>query len=112
MRLRRVGVASVAKLFGVLYGGLGLNQGAMVSIRSLSGVPAGVNAEQDASSILGGLCGIDAIILYPIAFGAVGSLIGAFLAWLYNLAAGTIGGIEMEFEAPLQPEQSATQTAQ
>ena len=108
MRLRRVGVASVAKLFGVLYGAMGLIFGGIMSIAALFGAAIGAAAEQDAGAIIGMLFGIGAIILFPVMYGLMGFLIGALTAWLYNLAAGAMGGIEMEFEAP---EQSATQTA-
>jgi hypothetical protein len=99
----------VAKLLGVLYGGLGLIFGGIMSIAALFGAAIGAAADQGAGAFIGMLFGIGAIILFPVMYGLMGFLSGAFLAWLYNLAAGTIGGIEMEFEAP---EQSAPQTAQ
>jgi hypothetical protein len=112
MRLRRVGVASVAKLFGVLNGAIGLIFGGIMSIAALFGAAIGAAADQGAGAFIGMMFGIGAIILFPVMYGLMGFLMGALMGWLYNVAAGTIGGIEMEFEAPVQPEQSATQTAQ
>lgn len=112
MRLRRVGVASVAKLFGVLYGAIGLLAGGIMSVAALFGAAIGAAADQGAGAVVGMLFGVGAIILFPVIYGLMGFLIGALTAWLYNLAAGAMGGIEMEFEAPAQAEQSATQSAQ
>jgi hypothetical protein len=56
--------------------------------------------------------GAGAIILMPIMYGIMGFIGGIISAALYNLLAGIIGGIEMNFDtsyegaAPPQPQQN------
>jgi len=42
--------------------------------------------------------GAAAIIILPIMYGIFGFIGGAIGAWIYNLVAGWIGGIEIELE--------------
>ena len=44
----------------------------------------------------GGLAGIEAIILLPVLYGVLGLITSVIAAWLYNLAAGFVGGIEID----------------
>jgi len=38
------------------------------------------------------------MVLAPILYGVLGALVNAFMAWLYNLVAARLGGIEISFE--------------
>jgi hypothetical protein len=38
------------------------------------------------------------LILAPILYGVLGALVNAFMAWLYNLVAARLGGIEISLE--------------
>ncbi len=89
--LKKFGVLSLAKLKGVLMAVFGLIAGI---IYGLIGIIAGVVS---GSIGIAGL-GIAAIIFLPIIYGFFGFVMGALMAFLYNLVAGWIGGIEMEFE--------------
>ena len=40
--------------------------------------------------------GLGAAIVFPIAYGLMGFIGGLLTGWLYNLAAGFVGGIEIE----------------
>lgn len=92
--IRRIGVLSMAKMMGVLYALLGLIIGAFVSLIALVGSALGSSSSQ--SGMIGAVVGIAAIIVFPILYGIIGFLGGLITAWLYNLVAGMIGGIELE----------------
>ena len=42
--------------------------------------------------------GVVTLVLAPILYGVVGALINAFMAWIYNVAAARLGGIEISLE--------------
>jgi hypothetical protein len=87
--VKRVGVLSLAKTFGVIYAVIGLILGAFMTLFSLVG--AGM-----VQSGLGVLFGVGAIILLPIFYGLAGFVVGALVAFVYNFVAGFVGGIELE----------------
>ena len=88
--LRRVGVVSVGKVFGILYGILGLLAGAGFSLFAVLG--AAIGGEEAFGAIFGAF----SIIFFPILYGLMGAIFGMIGAALYNLIAGFIGGIEWE----------------
>lgn len=98
MVLRRVGAVSLAKVFGVLYGLLGLILGGFLALFSLLG--AGIGAASGSEEAwFGAIFGVGAVIILPILYGVIG-----FVAWwiggaLYNLVAGMVGGIVVELES-------------
>jgi hypothetical protein len=97
MTVKRIGVLSCGKLMGILYGGLGLIIGGIFTLFALLGSAIGMaSGEQEA--ILGVLFGVGAIIVMPIFYGAIGFISGLLTSALYNLAAGLVGGIELEVQ--------------
>ena len=90
--LRRVDPASLAKVYAAIYTILGL----------LVALPAGCalalfGASGD-SGALGAGVGLFALVLYPV-FGAIAGFIGGFItAFVYNLVADRIGGVEIELD--------------
>jgi hypothetical protein len=44
------------------------------------------------------LFGVGAIVFLPVLYGVMGLVGGAIAAGLYNLVAGVIGGLELEFD--------------
>jgi hypothetical protein len=101
MVIRRFGVWSVARLSGAVYGGIGLLIGIIVALLSL--VAAGAasafrTADTPFSSFMPSLFGIGAIIFLPIMYGVLGLIAGALTAWLYNLFAEWVGGVEMDVQ--------------
>ena len=97
MVIKRVGPVSVAKNAAILYALMGLVFGLIFSLISV----AGGFAMPDDSGFAGGMgavLGVGAVIALPIlygCFGFVGALIGALL---YNMAAGIVGGIQVDVE--------------
>jgi hypothetical protein len=95
MVIRRVAPLSFAKITAVLYALLGLIFGAIVTLISLAG---GFASNGSGGAGFGMMFGAGAIVVLPLmygAFGFIGTLIGA---WLYNLAAGIVGGVEMDVQ--------------
>ncbi len=97
MVLKRVGVWSLSRMLGILYGLMGLIVGGIFTVFSLIGAAFGMAAGQD-DAVLGLLFGIGAIVIMPIFYGVMGLVVGALGAAFYNLAAKLVGGVEMEFE--------------
>ena len=100
MVIRRVGVLSAAKLLGVLYAALGLLIGVLFALFSMVGGGAMLAGGGDAAAGGGMMMGmgIGFLIFAPIFYGLLGFIGGALSAWLYNLAAGWIGGIEIDLQ--------------
>ncbi|MBP7460322.1 MAG: hypothetical protein KBA26_03460 [Candidatus Delongbacteria bacterium] len=93
-KIRRLGVLSVAKLYGILTGLIGLLAGVMLAIVG--------SVMKNLSPSLGMISdfGMAAVIVMPIIYGLIGFIVGAVIAWIYNLLAGLIGGIEVDLEDP------------
>ena len=96
--IKRVGVWSLAKLQALLMAIVGLFIGIIYAIVGLlfGSLVSGMEGAQGIGMIGVGL-GFFAIIAMPILYGLIGLVSGAFGAWIYNLIAGWIGGVEVEF---------------
>jgi hypothetical protein len=105
VQLRRIGVASAAKVIGVLYVILGLLAGLIVACISL--VTAGFITREnpDMPPWFASMFGVGAVIILPIVYGIMGTVLGALVAAIYNGVAGIVGGIEVEL---LEPGSSLT----
>lgn len=95
MVIRRVGPLSCAKIAGALYAILGLIFGALFSFAAMAGALASDESEFGA---MGAMFGIGAIVLLPILYGCLGFVMTLLMAWLYNVAAGIVGGVEIQTE--------------
>ncbi|MFW6311127.1 MAG: hypothetical protein ACOC1K_02710 [Nanoarchaeota archaeon] len=94
MKIKKINMISLAKIFGVLYGLLGLLMGGLFSIFSI--------IFQLFSNSTGpkmfGFLGIGSIIAFPIFYGLMGFVSGIIGALLYNIVASWVGGLEIETE--------------
>ncbi|MDE2221769.1 MAG: hypothetical protein KGK03_01725 [Candidatus Omnitrophica bacterium] len=93
LTLKKISIKSFTVIFASINVIAGFILGTIVTIVSLVSPP-----EQGASQ-----AGVWAILLFPIFNGLLGLATSAFLAGLYNLLAGWIGGVEMEYEAKETP---------
>ena len=98
MILKRVGPFSVGKIMGGAYAVLGLFIGGIFALLCVLGATFGGRESLPA------LFGVLAIVVAPIFYGVMGFLVGIIGAALYNVAAGILGGIELEFENPAPPQ--------
>ena len=92
--LKSVGVMSVAKIMGLLYGCMGL---IFAPIFLLVGVLGSI-AGQDKTPFAG-IVGIVLAVLMPVLYGVMGFISGAIGALLYNLLAKWVGGFELELDS-------------
>ncbi len=92
-KLRSLDVLSVAKVSACLYGTMSL---LVVPFFLLFGVVAAVSGQKGAG--LGAVAMIPLAVLVPIVYAVLGFLIGALFAWLYNVFASKIGGIEAHLD--------------
>ena len=93
--LKRVGVMSVAKILAVLSAIVGLIEGIMFAgLGSMLGMLGGMLSGTPVAML--GVFGFSAIIIFPVAGAISGFIGGAIGAFLYNLVAARIGGIEMD----------------
>ena len=91
-KIRSIGVLSLAKIMGFVYGLLGLIVGGIVSILTLFGI----NIIKTAQSGPESLVAILGVLLLPIIYGCAGFIGGIIVAFLFNLAAGWVGGLEIK----------------
>ena len=95
MTITRVGPLSIAKIAGLLGVVIGLIFGAFVSLFSLAGAAFGASQGEDGA-MFGALFGVGAIVLLPIFYGCMMFVVTLIQAWLFNIAAGMVGGVEIE----------------
>lgn len=92
--MKSVGVMSVAKIMGLVYGCMELIFVPLFLLFGMLGSLAGENRNP-----LAGVVGV--ILAMPFLYGFMGFIVGALGALLYNLLSKWVGGFELELE--LQP---------
>lgn len=95
MVIKRFHPLSVGKVSGILYAAMGLVVGLIVSLAAMIG---GLSGHSEFGALAGGFVGIAAIIVLPIFYGVLGFVVAVIAAWLYNVAAGFVGGIEIDVQ--------------
>jgi hypothetical protein len=95
--VKSVGVLSIAKIMGLIYGCMGLLFAPFFLLFGLIGSLAG-----QGRSPFAGIFGVGFAILMPVLYGAMGFVMGAIGALLYNLFARWAGGFELEMEVRQQ----------
>lgn len=107
MTIRRFGVLSVAKIYGLLTFVIGLIIGVIYGLfLILFGAAMSAIAPSGDSALAGGVStvvlGVAMMIGFPIMYGIMGFVGGAISAVIYNIASGVIGGIKFELEGVQQ----------
>jgi hypothetical protein len=98
MVIRRIGVGSLAKVFGTMYALWGGVFGLIVALVALAGAGIGAASEDPSMAWLGPIFGVGAIVILPIFYGVLGVIFGALTALIYNFIAGMVGGLSLEVE--------------
>jgi uncharacterized membrane protein len=98
MVIRKIEVASAAKVFATMYALWGAVFGVFFALIALAGAGIGAAADEPEMAWLGPMFGVGAIVLMPILYGVLGAIFGALTAVIYNLIAGTVGGLSVEVE--------------
>jgi hypothetical protein len=95
MIIKRIGPVSCAKISGTLYAILGILIGGIFSLIALAG---GFASNTPEAAGAGAIFSVGAIVIFPILYGVSGFVATLIAAWLYNVVAGLVGGIEMEVQ--------------
>jgi len=93
MKIKKVGVLSVAKIYGAIGASVGFVIGLFVALFSLF-----ISVLPVKGSIMFAGLGVLAIILLPIFYGVILFIAGGLGAWVYNVFAGWVGPVEIELE--------------
>ncbi len=106
MTIKRFGVFSVAKMYGLLMFVFGLIIGVLYGlIFIIMGASMASLAPRDEATI-GGLgtigVGVGMMIGIPIFYGVLGFIGGIIGALIYNALAGVVGGVKFELQAVQQ----------
>ena len=101
MTIRRFGVMSVAKMYGLLMFIFGLIFGVLYGLFFII-FGAAMSALGGREATAGGastiVIGIVMMVGIPIMYGLLGFIMGIIAALVYNGAAGLVGGIKFELE--------------
>jgi hypothetical protein len=93
MVVNRIGPFSLAKLAAALYAILGLIFGALFTLFGMAGFMA---SGGEGGGMMGAIFGIGAIVILPIVYGCLGFIGSLLMAFLYNVIAGMVGGVELD----------------
>jgi hypothetical protein len=96
--IRSVGVLSVAKILGLIYGCMGLIIAPLFLMMGLMGSALGQQQNSPLAGVFGVGFGIGLAVLAPVIYGVMGFVMGAIGALLYNLFARWVGGFKLELE--------------
>ncbi len=58
----------------------------------------GMIANDTRGAGFGAILGVGAVVIFPILYGVMGFIVTLVGAWLYNLAAGMVGGVELDVQ--------------
>ena len=95
MIIRRIGPLSFARLSGMLYAIVGLVLGGIFSLVALAG---GFASDTAGAAGVVAIIGVAAVVVFPILYGLLGFVMTLIAAWLYNVAAGVVGGVEVDIQ--------------
>jgi len=96
-KIKRFGILSVAKIQSAVMGVMGLFIGLIYAvILTVTGIIAVIGGTKAGIMMLVGA--VAAVVLVPILYAVIGFVFGALSAWVYNIVAGRVGGIELELE--------------
>ena len=116
MMVRRIGVLSLAKIQGLLMFVIGLIIGVIYGLFFMLFGAAMSSMTRGDNPMMGGIssivAGVVIMITVPIFYGILGFVGGAISGFIYNIAAGVVGGIKLELEStgaeyipPMPPQQ-------
>ena len=92
MVLSRIDPMSYAKVYGAIAAMLGLVIGVLYAFFAMA------FSSMLGGESIGGAIAIGMVIGFPILYGVLAFVLGLLMAWIYNVVAARIGGIELEFD--------------
>ncbi len=102
VQIKRMGVFSCAKIYSITLAAMGLIVGVIYGLIFivLGGAMMAAGGGRDAGMAGGStlVIGLVMMIAIPVMYGIIGFIGGIIGALVYNVAAGIVGGIELELE--------------
>ncbi len=95
MVLRKIGPWSCARILAVMYALLGLVEGIFFAVFTTVVSTVSRAAHAPGAPVFPFFFGAAGIIFFPVMLGLLGLVGGGVGAWVYNLLADAIGGIEL-----------------
>ena len=92
-RVRRIGIGSMARMMAALYFFIGI---VISLIMWLFGLMIPDDGTSSGMFAFGGMF----LLVMPVIYAAIGVIMGAFIAGIYNMVAGWTGGLELELVQP------------
>lgn len=86
MQIKRIGPKSLGRLLALIYAILGFIGGLFFCLTALF-------TQTQAGAVAFALA---AVIVFPALYAVMGFVSGALFAWIYNIVAKRVGGIEIE----------------
>ncbi|HEX6832984.1 MAG TPA: hypothetical protein VF132_05570 [Rudaea sp.] len=93
MVIKRVGVLKLATIQACM--GVAIGVFFAILFMLFGSLIASINPNAAAAGMAGGIA---MLFILPIFYGVCGFIFGALAAWLYNIIAGMVGGIEIDVE--------------
>ncbi|MFL6207512.1 MAG: hypothetical protein ACJ74W_01605 [Pyrinomonadaceae bacterium] len=102
LTIKRVGVLSLAKIFGLIFLVIGLIVGVIYGLFiMLFGAAMMSRMGGDAGGAAAGgvvVGGLAAMVIMPLFYSVLGFVMGAIYALVFNAASGFLGGLELQVE--------------
>jgi hypothetical protein len=100
VRLKSVGVMSVAKIAALMYGGLALILVPLFLLVAvvMSFFPQGTPDQPSAITF------VAFAVVSPFLYAGMGFIVGAITGFAYNIVARWVGGLELHFDGALAPQ--------
>jgi len=92
--LRSIGVLSCAKIFTIVHAVIGILVGFLFLVFGIVGAAVAPSQPKHGMVAI-----IVLAVLMPVFYGVLGFVMGAVWAFVYNLAAQSIGGLELQLDA-------------
>ncbi len=102
--IKSVGVLSCAKIFALVHFAIGLIFVPFFLIMDMVGAFAGAKAGNAFSAAVA----VTMAVFMPFLYGLIGFIMGTLGAWIYNLASGWLGGIQLELQPPVAAVATST----
>ncbi len=96
-RLKRIAPVKFGIVLGIIYGLISLVFVPFILLGSVASLFASTQQNSTHQGFATGL-GLVFCLFIPVLYTVMGGLLGMLMAWLYNVAAGWVGGIEFEVE--------------
>src|SRR3954464_10651686 len=107
MMVRRIGVFSLAKIQALLMFVMGIIIGVIYGLIFMLFGAAMSSVAGGSDLVIGGVSsivvGLLMMIGIPIFYGVLGFIVGTISGFIYNIAAGVVGGIKLELESTAVP---------